>query len=170
LYLFTASIQKQTNGWLLVQSCKWGSWDCKVTLLSHPIWKGSRQTKGNIWWGCSSSICYSTDCSTSTFRHCTTTQVNQQSFPITRACVSWGFSKFSSKRYFKNSFFSLNVATKFDQSFQRRFGANSINKMRAVVAQAQPLYYWPSLTVRVRINVVAEGSIAQSILADQNGL
>ena len=64
----------------------------------------------------------------------------------------------------------MNIVTKYDQSFLTRFGANSTNKMRAVVAQAQPMYYWPSLTVRVRINVVAEGSITQSILADQPGL
>jgi len=58
----------------------------------------------------------------------------------------------------------------YDQSFLMQFGANSTNKMRAVIAQVQPLYYWPSLTVRVRIDVVAEGSITQSIISNQNGL
>jgi len=60
--------------------------------------------------------------------------------------------------------------TKYDQSFLSRFGTNSTNKMRAVVAQAQPLYYWPSLIVKVRINVVGEGSITQTVLPNQPGL
>jgi len=67
-------------------------------------------------------------------------------------------------------FYSLNAVSKYDQSFLARFGTNSTNKMRAAIAHAQPLLYWPSLTVRVRINVVREGSINLSIRANQPGL
>ncbi len=65
---------------------------------------------------------------------------------------------------------SLQIALRYDQSFLARFGEKSLNKMRAVVAQAQPMFFWPSLTVRVRLDVIAEESISQSIHADDNGL
>ena len=65
---------------------------------------------------------------------------------------------------------SLRLAMRYDQSFLARFGTNSLNRMRAVVAQAQPVFYWPSLTVRIRLDVITEGSISESILADESGL
>lgn len=65
---------------------------------------------------------------------------------------------------------SLRLALRYDQSFLARFGGNSLNKMRAIVAQAQPIFFWPSLNVSIRLDVITEGSISQSIEADDDGL
>ncbi len=62
----------------------------------------------------------------------------------------------------------MNVAMYYDQTFKAKFKTvtESIKAMRRVVAHAQNLFYWPSLTTRVRLNVVKEQEIIESIQAD----
>ncbi len=58
----------------------------------------------------------------------------------------------------------------YDASFIARFGSTSLNKMRAVVAHTQPIFYWRSLTVRIRLDVVTEGIVSQIIQPNEDGL
>ena len=55
----------------------------------------------------------------------------------------------------------------YDQTFKSVFGGDSINAMRRVVAQAQNVYYWPTLPTIVTLNVLAEQEIPDYINADQ---
>ena len=48
----------------------------------------------------------------------------------------------------------MNVFLGHDLSFQTKFGANSVQKMLDLLNLAQNYYYWPSLTTRIRLNVV----------------
>jgi hypothetical protein len=66
----------------------------------------------------------------------------------------------------------MNVAMYYDQTFKAKYvtPTESINAMRRVVAQAQNMFYWPSLTTRIRLNVVKEQEITESIEADVTNL
>ncbi len=55
----------------------------------------------------------------------------------------------------------------YDQTFKAVFGGDSLNAMRRVTAQAQNVYYWPTLPTIVTLSVVAEQEIPNSINADQ---
>ena len=67
--------------------------------------------------------------------------------------------------FFLNS--SMKVKMHYDQTFKSVFGGDSVNTLRRVVAQAQNIYYWPTLPTTVNINVVDEMEIPYSINADQ---
>jgi hypothetical protein len=54
-----------------------------------------------------------------------------------------------------------------DQSLKSIFGGDTVNVMRRVVAQAQNIYYWPTLPTIVTIVVVGEYEIQDYINADQ---
>ena len=54
----------------------------------------------------------------------------------------------------------------YDQTFKSAFGDDSLNVIRRVVAQAQNIYYWPTLPSIVTLNVVAEEEIPDFITAD----
>jgi hypothetical protein len=54
-----------------------------------------------------------------------------------------------------------------DQSLKSIFGGDTINVMRRVIAQAQNIYYWPTLPTIVTIVVVGEYEIQDYINADQ---
>jgi hypothetical protein len=54
-----------------------------------------------------------------------------------------------------------------DQSLKSIFGGDTVNVMRRVVAQAQNIYYWPTLPTIVTIVVVGEYEIPDYINADQ---
>ncbi len=47
------------------------------------------------------------------------------------------------------SFSSLRISLKMDPAFRSRFGSDSINVMRRVVAQAQEFFFLPSLATRL---------------------
>ncbi len=66
----------------------------------------------------------------------------------------------------------MNVAMYYDQTFKAKFvtATESVDAMRRVVAHAQNLFYLPSLTTRIRLNVVKEQEIAESIEADITNL
>lgn len=66
--------------------------------------------------------------------------------------------------------FSLKVSLVYDQSFLSRFGNNSLNRTRSVIAHVQPIFFWPSLTVRLRLDVKTVGIVSLNIKADQNEL
>ncbi len=55
----------------------------------------------------------------------------------------------------------------YDQTFKAVFGGDSVNAMRRVTAQAQNVYYWPTLPTIVTLNVVGEQEIPDYINADQ---
>ena len=59
--------------------------------------------------------------------------------------------------------FRMRLAMYYDRNFKTKYvtASESVNAMRRVVAQAQNIYYWPSLTVRIRLNVVKEQEIAE---------
>ncbi len=61
---------------------------------------------------------------------------------------------------------SLAVKMHYDQTFKSEFGNESLNVMRRVLAQAQNIYYWPTLPSIVTLNVVAEEEITDYITAD----
>ena len=61
----------------------------------------------------------------------------------------------------------MKVKMHYDQTFKSVFGGDSVNALRRVVAQAQNIYYWPTLPTTVNINVVDEMEIPYSINADQ---
>jgi hypothetical protein len=60
----------------------------------------------------------------------------------------------------------------YDQSFKSKYvtASESVNAMRRVVAQAQNLYIWPSLTTKVQLKVVKEQEIKDTIEADVDNL
>jgi hypothetical protein len=66
----------------------------------------------------------------------------------------------------------MNVAMFYDQTFKSKYvtPTESINAMRRVVAQAQNLFFWSSLTTTIRLNVVKEQEIPDSIQADETNL
>ena len=66
----------------------------------------------------------------------------------------------------------MNVAMYYDQTFKAKYitATECVNAMRRVVAQAQNLYYRPSLTTTIRLNVVKEQEIPDSIQADTTNL
>ncbi len=64
----------------------------------------------------------------------------------------------------------MNVGAYYDQTFKARFQGESLNTMRRVLAQAQNIYYWPSLTTRIRMNVVLESELNMFLEADGGNL
>jgi hypothetical protein len=68
--------------------------------------------------------------------------------------------------------FRMNVAMYYDQTFKSKYvtPTESVNAMRRVVAQAQNLFFWSSLTTTIRLNVVKEQEIPDSIQADETNL
>ena len=60
----------------------------------------------------------------------------------------------------------------YDQSFKSKYVTSSecVNAMRRLVAQAQNLYNWPSLTTKVQLNIVKEQEIQETIGADVDNL
>ena len=46
----------------------------------------------------------------------------------------------------------------YDRSWYNKFGSDSVNAMRRVVAQAQNLFYWPSLTTKLSLVIIQERS------------
>jgi hypothetical protein len=78
-----------------------------------------------------------------------------------------------SSSWMKSYLFSrINVAMYYDQSFKSKYvtASESVNAMRRVVAQAQNLYIWPSLTTKVQLKVVKEQEIKDIIEADVDNL
>ena len=64
------------------------------------------------------------------------------------------------------------MAMYYDQTFKAKYvtASECVNAMRRVAAQAQNLFYWPSLTTTIRLNVVKEQEITESIQADGTNL
>ena len=60
------------------------------------------------------------------------------------------------------------MAMFYDQTFKAKYvtAAESVNAMRRVAAQAQNLFYWPSLKTSIRFNVVQEQEIPDIIEAE----
>ena len=51
--------------------------------------------------------------------------------------------------------FSLNVTIRYDDNFKGKFGADAENVIRRVMAHAQNIYQWPSLTTKIIFNVLS---------------
>jgi len=64
----------------------------------------------------------------------------------------------------------MNVGAHYEQTFKARFGSQSVNTMRRVLAQSQNIYYWPSLTTRIRLNVVFERELNMTLQANVDNL
>jgi hypothetical protein len=60
----------------------------------------------------------------------------------------------------------------YDQTFKAKYitPTESVNALRRVAAQAQNLFYWPSLKTTIRLDVVKEQEITESIQADTTNL
>ena len=54
------------------------------------------------------------------------------------------------------SIFSLALTLTYDSSWYNKFGSDSVQAMRRVVAQAQNLLYWPSLTTKFTLKIKEE--------------
>jgi hypothetical protein len=69
-------------------------------------------------------------------------------------------------------FYSLDIAMYYDQTFKAQFGnsVESLNAMRRVVAQAQNIFYWDSLKVKIRLNIVKEVEIKEKVQSDLTNL
>ena len=53
----------------------------------------------------------------------------------------------------------------YDQLFKGKHGADSVNVMRRVIAQAQTMFYWSSLTIGITLTVKAEEEVPISFTA-----
>ncbi len=54
------------------------------------------------------------------------------------------------------SFFSSTIKLHYDESWAERFGNDSVNAARRVMAHAQNIWMWPSLTTKVIFDIDPE--------------
>lgn len=64
----------------------------------------------------------------------------------------------------------MKLSLNFDFSFRLQFGISSLNKIRRIVAHAQAVFLWPSLSIPVKLDVKTEGYISKNFTADPNAM
>ena len=57
----------------------------------------------------------------------------------------------------------------YDQLFKIRFGNDSVNAMRRVIAQTQTLYMWPSLNTTIVLTVLDTAELPINLTAHASG-
>ena len=67
---------------------------------------------------------------------------------------------------FLNYWHRFNIKLFYDQTFKGVFGDESVNVLRRVVAQAQNIYYYPTLPAIVTLQVGAVEEVFVSLNAD----